>query len=296
MIRKILAPLDGQPSDRTSLALAFDMARLLDAHVEGVFLATDPAGSIPIMGEAVPPEFIDEMIREREEAVAAAGREAERCFDRVRQAAALPLAEAPGAGTGGASAWFHMKLGNVERTLARIARCADLTVLPQGDRPFPGTLARVRDAVLFDAGRPLLLAPAVPVEGLGPVENLGKVVAIAWNDSAEATHAIIDALPLLTRASKVLILVQEDFRRQIDGAVDLAAYLAWHGIDAAIDRLPRVEEEPMGQVLTQRALDLGAGLLVMGAYGHSRFREMVLGGTTRHVLENPARIPVLMAH
>ncbi|UEM03467.1 universal stress protein [Skermanella rosea] len=291
MIRKILAPLDGRPSDRTSLALALNMARMVGAHVEAVFLATDPAASIPIMGEAVPPEFIDEMIREREAAVAAAGREAERCFDRVRQAAGLPPAEAPGTDRGQASACFHRKLGNVERTLARIARCADLTVVPQSDRSAPGALARARDAVLFDAGRPLLLAPAVPLD-----ETLGKAVAIAWNDSAEATHAVISAMPLLTRAPRILILVQEDFRRQIDGAVDLAEYLAWHGIDAAIDRLPRVEEEPMGQVLTQRALDLGAGLLVMGAYGHSRFREMVLGGTTRHVLDNPVRIPVLMAH
>lgn len=289
MIRKILAPLDGQPSDRTSLALAFDMARTLEAHVEAVFLAADPAGSIPILGEAVPPEFIDRMIREREEAVAAAGHGAERCFDQARQAAGLPLAEAPGTAPREASARFHRKPGNVERTLARMARCADLTVVPQGDSA-PGALSRARDAVLFDAGRPLLLAPEAPLEGLG------KAVAVAWNDSAEATHAVINAMPLLTRASRVLILVQEDFRRQIDGAVDLARYLAWHGVDAAIDGLPRVEEEPMGQVLTQRALDLGAGLLVMGAYGHSRFREMVLGGTTRHVLENPVRIPVLMAH
>ncbi|QQP89320.1 universal stress protein [Skermanella sp. TT6] len=290
MIRKILAPLDGRPSDRTSLALAFDMARVLGAHVEAVFLAMDPAASIPIMGEAVPPEFIDEMIREREAAVAAAGREAERCFDRVRQAAGLPLAGTPGTDPGQASACFHRKLGNVDRTLARMARCADLTVVPPDDRAAPGALARARDAVLFDAGRPLLLAPAVPLE------TLGKAVAIAWNDSAEATHAVINAMPLLARAPRVLVLVQEDLRRQVDGAVDLAAYLAWHGIEAAIDRLPRVPEEPMGRALAQRALDLGAGLLVMGAYGRSRFREMVLGGTTRHVLENPVRIPVLMAH
>ncbi|EWY42461.1 universal stress protein UspA [Skermanella stibiiresistens SB22] len=295
MIRKILAPLTGQPSDQTTLGLAFMAARLFDAHVDAVFIALDPREVIPIMGEAVPPDMMERLIQQRWEAMAAASREADLFFNRARSAADAPLvehpaAEGPEAGTPQASAWFHVKTGRIDRVLTQVARCADLIVVPQGSHAALGPLATARDAVLFDAGRPLLLAPPVSPQ------RFGQSVAVAWNDSAESARAVTAAMPFLAKAGRVFILVREDPRRQVDGAADLVAHLAWHGVDAAIDRLPRIAEEPVGHVLTQRALDLGSSLLVMGAYGHSRFREMMLGGATRQVLENASRIPVLMAH
>jgi nucleotide-binding universal stress UspA family protein len=133
----------------------------------------------------------------------------------------------------------------------------------------------------------VLLVPA------GPAADLGATVAIAWDRSCEAARAVGAALPLLTAASKVVILTAREPGSEIEPS-ELAAYLALHGVDARTWAFVPASGS-LGGALLEEAGKAGANLLVMGAYGHSRLREMVLGGVTRSILAD-ADMPVFLMH
>lgn len=147
--------------------------------------------------------------------------------------------------------------------------------------------------VALSVGRPVLVVPYV-----GAYAATSRHALVAWNASREATRAIGDALPLLATASSVTVLtvdpvVSREEHGDIPGA-DIALHLAHHGINANVESAV-CGAVPVGDVLLSRAADLGADLLVMGAYGRSRVRELVLGGVTRTILRSMT-LPVLMAH
>ena len=125
------------------------------------------------------------------------------------------------------------------------------------------------------------------------MQTIGERVAIAWNDSAEAARALAFALPFVEAASVVHVLTAETWRTQFEATEDLADYLEWRGI--MCERRAIEAEDDVGAALLQAASAAGADLLVMGGYGRSRLRELVLGGVTRHVLTH-AQLPVLLAH
>jgi nucleotide-binding universal stress UspA family protein len=175
------------------------------------------------------------------------------------------------------------------------ARYADLTVLGQID-PDNAEMAAFRprpERVTLASGRPILVVPYA-----GHFATLGRRVVIGWDASREATRAVADALPLLTAAEQVSVLAVDPREGpaghgETPGA-DISLHLARHGVKAAIERTVSAGV-PIGDVLLSRAADLGADLLVMGAYGHSRARELLLGGATRTVLDSMT-VPVLMSH
>lgn len=178
--------------------------------------------------------------------------------------------------------------------LARLGRFADLVVVSQDDpdEALSETVVRIPEYVAFTCARPVLVVPRAPVEP-GPLRH----VLAAWNGSKEAAAALQAALPLLRRAARVSVAA---FRAPGDTDLgdpqhqaDLGAFLARHGVQARIT----VHERGLdgGQGLLTLAAQEDCDLLVMGCYGHSQFRELFLGGVTRHVLQN-ARVPVLMAH
>jgi len=101
-------------------------------------------------------------------------------------------------------------------------------------------------------------------------------------------------MPFLRRAATVHILTAQSARTTGEEATQLADYLAWHGIHAGI-QMVKPNDEPVGSAVVTRASELGADFLVMGGYGHSRVREMILGGVTRYILTHPS-LPVLIAH
>lgn len=174
--------------------------------------------------------------------------------------------------------------------LKQFAHVSDLVVMAQpGEEPAFGE-GYLLDALLFGSGRPMLLTPA----GRGRALNLGKVI-VAWNDSAAAARAVGDALPMLQRADAVeVVTISESGSDFAESAGRLLRQLQRHGISAthrALDGSGR----PVGEVLDGHARASGADLLVMGAYGRSRFREFVLGGATRTLLSRMS-VPVFMAH
>lgn len=182
--------------------------------------------------------------------------------------------------------------GAISLLVSQRARFSDLVVL---SRPYgPGRSAvdvAVLEAALFDAGLPVLVLP----EADKPLPEARRVV-VAWNRSPEALSAIRAALPVLRHAKAVDIAIidpADSGPERSDPGGALAQWLARHGVRAEISvlarSLPRISE-----VLIRHLRDREADLLVMGAYGHSRFREAILGGATRELLEH-APVPVLLA-
>ena len=173
------------------------------------------------------------------------------------------------------------------------SRYADLLVLGQAAAPAEGggsVLPDLPDYVLLNCGRPVLLVPRS-----GRFPTVGKQVLVAWNGSTEAARAVTAALPLLRGAERVTLAVLGDSAGTLGESpgADIALYLARHGVNVEVLRRPAAADP--GAALLSLAAELGVDLLVMGAYGHSRFREMMLGGATRTVLA-ASPIPVLMAH
>jgi nucleotide-binding universal stress UspA family protein len=141
--------------------------------------------------------------------------------------------------------------------------------------------------VLFDSGRPVLIAPrAAPAA-------IGTRCCIAWNGTVESSSALSAALPWLKRAEAVRVLHAGAYQRRGPSAADVVPYLALHGITADVAEFTPVTRD-VGAGLLQAAASFGADLLAMGAYSHSRLRQLILGGVTRHVLEN-SLLPVLMS-
>jgi nucleotide-binding universal stress UspA family protein len=175
------------------------------------------------------------------------------------------------------------------------ARYADLTILGQRNRDSDeAALTRPSpEAVTLASGRPILIVPYA-----GQFAGIGRSVLVAWNASREATRAVADAIPLLAGAEEVTVMIVDPQPGSEQGGdlpgADIAVHLARHGVTAQVEHTVAAGV-PVGEVILSRAADLGADLLVMGAYGHSRARELLLGGATRSILASMT-IPVLMSH
>ena len=185
------------------------------------------------------------------------------------------------------------QLADLGRHVAARARFSDLCIMPHPYGEGRGAeIEPVVEAAMFEGQTPVLV---VPDEGAPRPKP--KTVMIGWNESAEALNAVRAALPVLKFAESVHVVVIDPpvhGPNRSDPGGMLSQYLSRHGIRAEVDvlskTLPRVSD-----VLMRHASDIEADLIVMGAYGHSRFREAILGGATRYMLEQ-AKLPVFMAH
>lgn len=170
------------------------------------------------------------------------------------------------------------------------ARHADAMVVPQPDRRIVGDAGALAEYLVMESGRPVVIVPSA-----GDFAGVARHVVCAWNGTRESARAVADALPLLRRAEKVSILSVDPkgAERRMPGA-DVALHLARHGVTAEASTT-YADGLGVGDALLSRIADLGADMLVMGAYGHSRAREAVFGGATRDVLDRMT-VPVLMSH
>jgi nucleotide-binding universal stress UspA family protein len=208
-------------------------------------------------------------------------------FEAARAAAQAAVTQsAPGPGM--ASGWFKTVTGRIDDIVPDEARLSDLVVFSQAAGRGDNRMAVTLEATLLDSSRPLLLTPE------RPPAKLGSTIAIAWNGSAECTRAVAAAMHFLLRAATVHILTAQTSATAPEEGGRLADYLAWHGIQASIHVVKPIDE-PVGSALVTRASELGSDFMVMGGYGHSRVREMILGGVTRYIFDHPS-LPVLIAH
>jgi nucleotide-binding universal stress UspA family protein len=185
-----------------------------------------------------------------------------------------------------------------ERTVADCiieqGRCSDLIIIGQRDRSFDfSSVLDVPERIVIESGRPVLVIP-----NAGRFPSIGERVTVAWNTRREATRAIFDALPLLKEAKRVRIVwvnpqSEAATSRDLPGA-EIGSTLARHGVKCEVATAVSGEIS-VGDVILSGLTDDAADLLVMGAWGHSRMRELVFGGATRHILEHMT-VPVLMSH
>ncbi|SDX03440.1 Universal stress protein family protein [Albimonas donghaensis] len=219
----------------------------------------------------------------------------DRSREEAQALAAQVAAKMEAAGAGNDARWASSIATGLSETAARSARHSDLSVV--GPAGGPGVDGEIADAVLegtlFNSGRPVLMVPAGWTGA-----SLGRTVMVAWDGSHVAARAVHDALPFIETADKVTIAIV-DPDPGVDGTgeepgADIAAVLARHGAKVEVQTLARAGAS-VAERLQATAVEIGADLLVMGGYGHSRLREAIFSGVSRTVLEAPA-VPVLIAH
>ena len=211
---------------------------------------------------------------------------------RVDEAAALAVFNEAIGGTGLSHEW-RATGGLVEEVLVEAGRCADLIVLGQYDPEAPpaATSSDLVERVAMATERPSLIVPYI-----GAAKTPGNNVMLCWNGSREAVRAATGALPLLRSAAKVSLLMVDPSKASAASkpGADVAQWLARHGVKATLQH-DSAEGSHVGGVILSRAADRDVDLIVMGLYGHSRMRELVMGGASRTLLASMT-VPLLVAH
>jgi len=275
MPKVILALIDGGPLSDATLEAGFLVAEQFDAHLEVLHVRADPATMTSIVGGGISgTAIVEPAMQAMQRVVEGRAQRARAAFDRI-------------AAKAGAIATWRQETGNEPVVLAGAARLSDLTVIGRPDATSDDQLPASLDSALFDTGRPVLVAPPIPLS------TIGRRIAIAWNGSPKASRAVAAALPFLEKAETISVLTVPAGKRGSSGDA-LAAYLDLHGVKATVESVDP-QGKSIGKAMLEHAQSRGVDLLVMGAWGHSRIREMILGGVTREVLAH-ATLPVLMAH
>ncbi|EIF30791.1 universal stress protein UspA-like protein [Burkholderia sp. Ch1-1] len=272
--KTLLVHLDDSTHSAARLDYALDLAARHEAHLIGLYLVCeDPAGPLFLHGEDI----------------WTASREAQRDKS-LRSAHAAFLAAADRAGR---SVEWRAPDGAPTGTAILHARHADLLILGQDD-PEDRDAFIARDFVedvIMGSGRPAIVLPYA-----GPVRPQIENVMIAWDGSRECARAATDALPLIRGAGFVTIVKVERHPHYGEPTgIDVAAWLARHGIEAGFTAMPKVSGVDTGAMLLNTLADRHIDLLVLGAYGHARAQERLLGGVTRTMLQSMT-VPVLMSH
>lgn len=274
MLKSLLVYLDATTGATAPLDVALELAQAHDAHVTG--LSALPPFDAPVFAAAqFPAEIVEQINGQRHERLA----EMEQAFS----------AKIAAAGWGGRSQWTSSDMHPAD-AIVDIGRTTDLVIMGQSQpgETDPQRMA-VPDEVVVELGRPMLVVPYVRRPA-----TLAKRILVAWNNTREGARAVNDAIPLLRGADDIEILtVNPEAEETVPGA-DIADYLARHGLKVTVNR-SMGDGIAVADALLNRASDGGFDLLVMGAYGHSRMREVVLGGATRGILEHMT-VPVLMSH
>lgn len=275
MFKNIVVHLSGSAEDDTRLAYATQLAETFTAHLTGAFVHEMPESI------AFPEPTATTVIRELWD-------ESSKQADAVAETLVTRLA---GLSVAHEIRRFDAPPGQTGAMLAAECRTADLFV---GTRPpaATGSEARTAEAVLLGSGRGCLF---VPPDGTPPTAY--ATCLVAWNASRESARAMAEAMPILQQAEKVVVAIVEEHgaseQFHMEAGADVGRYMSRHDITAEVRTIAGWSDA--GEAIANEAKMVGADLIVMGGYGHSRLREWVLGGATRHMLTESA-VPVLMAH
>lgn len=276
--KDLLVHLDGTDAGKARTDAAVALAAAWDAHLTGLCLMAEPVIP-PMLGIAIGADVLE---RQRAETTA----EGEAILARFREAGA-----AAGIAT---EARFEMApIDTLPRRFARHARHVDLSIVGQPPPTNGVDETMLVEAAFLETGRPALLVPYIGARDMPP-----RRILVAWDGGREAARAIGDALPFLRRADDVSLIVVDPAalggRIGEEPGADMARHLARHDVKVTV-RAVATGGLAVGDVLLGEAADWAADLLVMGGFGHSRLRELVLGGVTRHLIEHMT-VPVLLAH
>lgn len=285
-MKTILVPIDSGGRDRVLLETALALAGRFRAHLEVLHIRQDPEEMLHATGMALPGSMRESVLEVgARQADELAGR-ARALFDEVCAAAGVNQVDEPPFPDEASVVWRD-RTGKPSLLVALRGRLADLIVVSR-----PQEEARdseVLEAALLETGRPVLIVPP----GAAPA-SVGTRIAIGWNGSTVAAKAVMAAAPFLAEAEAIVILTTGESRHDQLSARDLQRHLAWHGMSAEITTFQEKAGKISGPMLTE-AHAFGADLLLLGGYGTSLTRNVILGGVTRAMLE-VSDLPLLMAH
>jgi len=281
-----LVPVTDTDEGWRALRVALMIARRFDGHADVAFIQPQIHVEVSEVLPAVDQRLRVELADRARERMASDIRQAHNTFDEI--AAMFNVAEQNEPSEDGpASATWQVIEGQMSDTVGTRASVYDALIFahPVGKAHIDWRPSV--EAALFAAGRPVLVAPSQDIE------SVGETVLIGWNRTAQSARAMAEAMPFLKRASRVVILSIATGAKEGPSPQDAARLLAWHGVVAEVDEIP-TGEGPVAETLLAKARQIDADLVVMGAYSHSRFREIILGGVTQYMLRH-AEMPVLMA-
>jgi nucleotide-binding universal stress UspA family protein len=275
--KTVLVHCDGNPKTAHRVAAAVQLAQRHGAHLVGVHVQ-EPFNVPPFTEGAI---AMDELFTAYDAAA------------KADQAAAAASFQRAAKGAGISTEWRLAK-GYAGAELAVQARYADVVVVgqtePDNESLMPTDLP---ETIALSTGRPVLVVPHI-----GPPSKVGTTMMLCWNASRESARAASDALPLLREAEKVIVLVVDPRSSNrghgAEPGADVAAWLSRHGVKVTVQRDVAADDD-VGGVILSRAADHDVDLIVMGLYGHSRMREMVMGGASRTLLSSMT-VPVFVAH
>lgn len=285
-IRTILLPIRGDGKGKFVLGHALALARLHNAHIIAIHCRPRPEDmlpfGVPLTAGAKETIIKQGKILADEEEVRVRALFAEACKTNK-----LKLVDEPPSDGKAVTASWHEHMGKQAVVVAVQGRLADVVAVAQPEVR-AGLGINTLQAALFETGRLVLMCPEqVP-------DSVGANVAVAWNGSAEAARAVALSLALMKKAKTVTVLAARTDSGETTSADALARYLGAHGIKART-RVMDSRADEVGQALLSTCDEIEADCLVMGAFGQSRWRELVMGGVTQHVVEHSARA-VFFAH
>ena len=299
MIKTILVPATGSAADSAVFASALAVARPFAAHLDFLHVRVDPAAmAVGMAVDGGGATMVGGLVERLDQAADRRAARARQLFDEFCAAERLTVADIPpaadtppgaaGSSTSGPTAQWVRQIGVEPYWVAEHGRAADLIVIGRpadGEGVVPETI----EVAVLDSGRPVLIPAAAALTALP------DTIVIAWKATREAAHAVTAALPFVALAKEILILtVAEEDDLSSDEGTELMQSLRWRGIAVEARRLKPDARSPADTLIAAAAER--RALLVMGGYGHSRLREWVFGGFTRHVLQTAAPVPVLIAH
>lgn len=286
-IRKILAPLSGTKDDEPLISGGLMLAKMFDAHMRALVVPPEPNQMMPFMGEGFAPAALKDVIEATRKAGESMVKDTEARLTQAAEGAGVPLVEKGPLPR--PSAQFWSETGIFQETVTEHAKLSDLVMFPHASVDAPADYPDAFENCLLAADRPALLLPRD-----GTIFETLSTVCIGWDGSAEASQAVLHALPFMKRAQNVVAIriARAEQADKHKGA--LAEYLSLHDI-AVREELVEPGGRGLGKILLESAAGVGADLLVLGGYGQNRLRSMVFGSVTRHVVAN-APLPVLMSH
>ena len=285
-IRNCLVLVSGDGAE-PALEAAFLLVKKSGGRVTGLHITGDAVMNMPVIIEGMTERQIVREFQNMHERVGGAEKAAHTLFAAACEKHGAELVDKPVPGPGIAATW-NVVGGRPDRILSEKSRAYDLLITSVVGNTAGDTILEAVEHALFDAGRPVLVVPReVP-------KSVATNVVIGWNRSANAARAVMAAMPLLVDAAKVVIGHVNTGAKTGPSAEELAASLAWNGVDATVRHIAP-SGAPVSDLLMTEAANIGGDLVVMGAYSHSRMREFVLGGVTRHALRHVVT-PTLLMH
>ena len=273
MFKDILVPIDSANSTAVRIDAAVKLSSQCNAHATGLYVV-EPVNLPGYAEVAIGADLLERTRLEYMQQAEDAGKAFRERMD-----------------SEGIANEFRISEGLTGTRIVDQAHYSDLVVMAQRDpNDYNDVSGSLADQIILGCGRPVMVVPYI-----GAPDQIGNKVLLAWNGTREAVRALHDALPILQNAKEVVVMTinAENSADHIPGS-DISLHLARHGVNATVNSTVSKDID-IGDTLLSRASDLGVDCMVMGAYGHSRFRELVMGGATRHILRHMT-VPVLMSH